>query len=155
MGLLHGVIKVIGIGNRFMMDDGIAIKVLENIKNRLESMRIEVIIGETDFQFCFHMLRKDDFVIILDAAYSGTVPGNIHIYNLQEAITGYGQTNFQHDMSILDLMRLYSKRLKGNLIVIEIAKTEFGYELSEVLKDKFNGICAEVERIICEIVKEV
>lgn len=152
--LFNGMIKVIGIGNRFMMDDGIAIAVLECIKDKLESIGIEVIVGETDFQFCFHLLKEDDFVIVLDASYSGSVAGNIHTYKLQDAITAYGETNFQHDMSIFDLMRLYSKPLKGYLIGIEIAEAEFGCRLSEALKEKFNNICVEVERIICEIVKE-
>lgn len=138
-----------------MTDDGIAIAVLENLKNNLESMGIEVIIGETDFQFCFHQLKEEDFVIILDAAYSGEIFGSVYLYNLQDAITAYRETNFQHDMSIFDLIRLYSKPLKGYLIGIEIAKVEFGCELSEALKVKFNGICVEVERLICEIVKEV
>jgi hydrogenase maturation protease len=155
IGLFYGMIKVIGIGNRLMMDDGIAIAILENLKINLESMGIEVLIGETDFQFCFHLLKEDDFVIILDAAYSGAAAGSVHLYKLQEAITAYGSTNTQHDMSVFDLMQLYSKPLKGYLIGIEIAEAEFGCELSEVLKVKFNGICVEVERIICEIVKEV
>lgn len=136
-----------------MMDDGIAIAVLENLKNNLESMGIEVIIGETDFQFCFHQLKEDDFVIILDAEYLGDVAGSIHSCKLQEAITAYGETNSQHDMNVFDLMRLYRKPLKGCLIGIEIAETGFGCELSEALKGKFNSICLEVEGIIYEKVK--
>jgi hydrogenase maturation protease len=149
------MIKAIGIGNRLMIDDGIAISVLERIRNKLESIGIEVIIGETDFQFYFHQLKKDDFVIILDAAYSGTVAGSIHTYKLREAVTAYRETNSQHDMTIYDLMRLHSKSLKGYLIGIEIAKIGFGCELSETLKGKFSEICLEVERIIYEIVKEI
>lgn len=133
-----------------MMDDGIAIAVLENLKNNLESMKIEVIIGETDFLFCFNQLKEDDFVIILDAEYSGAVPGSIHSYKLEDAITAYGETNFQHDMSVFDLMRLYRKPLKGYLIGIEIGETGFGCELSEALKSKFNNICLEIEKIIYE-----
>jgi hydrogenase maturation protease len=153
MGCVYGMIKAIGIGNRIMMDDGIAIAVLENIKNNLESMGIEVIIGETDFQFYFHQLKGDDFVIILDAAHSGAVAGSIHLCKLEEAITTYGETNSQHDMSVFDLMRLYPKSLKGHIIGIEIAEAEFGCEISEVLKKKFNGICLEVEKIICDMVR--
>lgn len=149
------MIKAIGIGNRLMMDDGIAIAVLENIRNNLESMGIEVIIGETDFQFCFHQLKEDDFVIILDAAYSDAGTGSVHSYKLQEAAVAYGETSSQHDMNVFDLMRLYSKPLKGYLIGIEITEIGFGYELSDTLKEKFNDICLEVERNICEIVKEV
>lgn len=150
MGLFYGMIKVIGIGNRLMKDDGIAIAVLENIRDKLESLGIEVIIGETDFQFCFHDLNEHDFVIILDAAYSGAVAGSVHSYKLQEAVSTYGETNSQHDISFFDLMRLYTNPLKGYLIVIEIAETGFGCEISEALKRKFNSICLEVERTIYE-----
>lgn len=138
-----------------MMDDGIAIAVLENLKSNLESMGIEVIIGETDFQFCFNQLKEDDFVIVLDAAYSGAVAGSVHPCKLEEAIAAYGEANSQHDMSIFDLMRLHSKELKGYLIGIEIGEAGFGCELSDILKKKFNDICLEVEKIISKIVKEV
>lgn len=137
-----------------MKDDGTAIAVLENIRSKLEAMGIEVIIVETDFQLCFHHIKEDDFVIILDAAYSGAVAGSVHSCRLEEAVTAYGETNSQHDISIFDLMRLYSKPLKGFFIGIEIAEAGFGCELSEALKGKLNEICLEVERIICEIVKE-
>lgn len=138
-----------------MMDDGIGIAILENIRDKLETMGIEVIIGETDFQFCFHLLREDDFIVILDAAYSGASAGSVNSSKLEQAASAYGQTDSQHDMNIFDLIRLYSKPLKGYLIGIEIAETGFGCELSETLDRKFYDICLEVERIICEVVKEV
>ncbi len=136
-----------------MTDDGIAIAILENLKNNLESMGIEVIIGETDFQFCFHQLTEDDFVIVLDAAYSGAVAGSVHSCELEEAITAYGETNSHHDVSVFDLIRLYSKPLKGYFIGIEVAEAGFGCELSEALKSIFNEICLEVEKIIYEKVR--
>lgn len=153
MGCVYDMIKAIGIGNRLMMDDGIAIAVLENSKNNLESMGIEVIIGETDFQFFFHQLKEEDFVIILDAADSGAVAGSIHLCKLEEAVATYGETNFQHDLNVFDLIGLYKKPLKGYFIGIEIAEVGFGCELSEALKKKFIEICIEVERIISEKVR--
>lgn len=146
------MVKAIGVGNRLMMDDGIAIAVLENLREALESSGIEIVIAETDFQFIFHQLKEDDFVLILDAAYSGAPVGSVHSYGLQEAIASYGVTGFQHDMSVFDLMMLYSKPLKGYLISIEIAEIGFGCELSEVLKKKFSDICIEVEKVIYEII---
>lgn len=136
-----------------MTDDGIAIAVLENIRDKLESIGVEVIIGETDFQFCFHDLNEHDFVIVLDAAYSGAAIGSVHLYKLQETVSTYGETRFQHDISFFDLMRLYTKPLKGYLIGIEISETGYGCELSEALKRKFNGICLEVVRVIYEMVR--
>lgn len=140
--------KVIGIGNRLMKDDGIAIEVLENIRNKLELIGMKVIIGETDLQYYFHQLGDDDFVIILDAAYRGGVPGSIYSRNIMEAVNTYEDTQSQHDMSIFNLIRIYRKPLKGYLIGIEAAEIGYGFELSEVLKCKFYGICTEVERLI-------
>jgi hydrogenase maturation protease len=153
MGLFYEMIKVIGIGNRLMKDDGIAIMVLENIRSQLESIGIEVIIGETDFEACFHQLNEDDFIIILDAVYKDLSVGQIHINDLQEAITIYGKPDVQHDASIFDLMKLYRKLLKGYLIGIEIDETGFGYGMSETMKKEFYSICLEVERIINKMIR--
>lgn len=148
------MIKVLAIGNRLMTDDGIGIAVLERIRGKLESRGIEVIIGETDFQFCFHQLKEDDFVIILDAVFTGAAPGSIHSYAMKDVVLKYGESGFPHDTSIFDLMKRYSKDPKGRLIGIEAAETGIGYELSEMLKSKFVDICFEVERMIDRVIKE-
>ena len=142
------MLKVIGIGNRLMMDDGIAIAVLEVLKHKLESMSIEVIIGETDSLFVFYQLKEEDFVIVVDATYSERVAGSVHSCSLQEALAWYGDAGYQHDTSLFDLLRLYSQPLKGWLIGIEIAEARFGCELSDALMLKFNDICLEVEGFI-------
>ncbi|TAH70159.1 MAG: hydrogenase maturation protease [Anaerolineaceae bacterium] len=146
--------KAIGIGNRLMMDDGIAIAVLESIRDNLKKIGWEVIIGETDLLFSFNQIKEDDFVIILDATYSGGLAGSVSYCKLEEAITSYGAMNYQHDMSIFDLMRLYSKYVRGYFIGIEIAEVGFQCELSDTLKKMFEDICLYVENLIKEIVKE-
>lgn len=150
----NDVIKVIGIGNRLMTDDGAAIAILDNLKSSLESMGLQVIVGETDFQYCVSQIKEDDFVIILDAAYSGTTAGSIHFYSLQEALASFVETGSQHDISIFDLIRLYAIPVKGYFLGIEAAEAGFGCELSEALKCNFKEICLEVERLVCKIVKE-
>lgn len=158
MELYYEMIKVIGVGNRLMKDDGIAIMVLEDIRSQLESIGIEIIIVETDFEACFHQLNEDDFIIIVDAVYLDSVykdlsAGKIHINNLQDAINVNGKVDYQHDASIFDLMSLYRKPLKGYFIGIETAEIEFGYGVSETLKKEFISICLEVERVINKILK--
>ncbi len=148
------MVKLFGIGNRLMMDDGIAIAVLENLKDRLMTLDMEVIILETDIQFCFQRLNEEDFIIILDAVYSGRVTGSIYHCKLAEAIRSYGETSFQHDMSIFDLIQLYTKSIHGYFIGIEVGKIGFGFELSEDLKIVFNDICLNTEKLLKEIVTE-
>ncbi len=149
------MVKVLGIGNRLMMDDGIAIAILENIRDKLKTMGIEVIIGETDLQFCFHQLTIEDFVIIIDATCSERDAGSIFSCKLEEAITVYGDTNSQHDMSIFDLMRIYSKFSRGYFIGIEVDEIGVGFGLSDTLSELFQYICFDIEGLIKEIVKEV
>lgn len=149
------MVKVLGIGNRLMMDDGIAIAVLENIRDKLKAMGMEVIIGETDLQYCFHQLKIEDFVIILDATYSNREAGSIYSCKLDKAIKLYGHINSQHDMSLLNLMRLYSKFTRGYFIGIEVEKIGVGFGLSKTLSELFQDICLAIERLIIDLVKEV
>jgi hydrogenase maturation protease len=149
------MLKLIAIGSRLMKDDGIAAAVVENIKDKLEFLGFEVIISETDFQYSFHLLKEEDVLVLVDADYTGNTPGSIHVYDLQEAACRYKRTCSQHELSIFDLVRQYSKPLNGYLIGIEIAESGFGVKLSETLLGKFDDICIEVERIIRELVKGV
>ncbi|WP_304509491.1 hydrogenase maturation protease [Anaerotignum sp.] len=148
------MIKLIAIGNRFMKDDGIAIKVAENLVDKLKGLNIEVIIGETDCQNCFYLLKQDDYVLIIDAIYTGSEPGSIHPLKLEEAVAQSSGASMQHDMSIIELMKLYKSKFKGYLIGVEIAELGFGDKLSPVLNEKYQQICLDVERTINKIILE-
>lgn len=148
------MIKLVAIGNRFMKDDGVAIEVAEILEDRLRNLNIEIIIGETDCQNCFYLLNKEDFVFILDALCIGAEPGSIHIFSLEEAISRPIDSFMQHDMSMIELMKLYGNKFKGYIIGIEIAETGFGDELSPALRDKLPQICQEIENTIKKIIPE-
>lgn len=148
------MVKVVAIGNRLMKDDGVAIEVAEILADRLSNMNIEIIISETDCQSCFYLLNQQDFVFILDAFYRGMEPGSIHIFKLEEVISQPSGSFMQHDMSIIELMKLYGSNFKGYIIGIEIAEVGFGDKISPVLKEKFKQICSDVEKIIKEIILE-
>jgi hydrogenase maturation protease len=148
------MVKLVAIGNRLMKDDGVAIEVAEILKDRLSNLNIEIIIGETDCQNCFYLLNQKDFVFILDALYKGVEPGSIHIFKLEDVISQPLCSYMQHDMSIIELMKLYGSKFKGYIIGVEIAEVGFGDKISPVLKEKFQQICSDVERTIKEIILE-
>ena len=62
--------------------------------------------------------------------------------------------SMQHDLSMVELMKLYRVRFRGYLIGIEISEIGFGHELSAVLRDKLPQICGEVETAIQKILWE-
>lgn len=149
------MLKLVAVGNRFMRDDGIGIEVAEELRGRLNDIKLDIIIGETDFQSSFYLLNDNDFVIILDAFYMGSEPGSIYIFSINDALSKPSGSYMQHDMSILELMKLHNCKFEGYIIGIEVADIGFGDELSPVLKEKFPQICSKIESTIKTILLEV
>ena len=137
-----------------MKDDGIAIKILESIEEKIRSPEVDIIIGETDSQSFFYQLNQEDYVIILDAQYGGVEPGSIQVFSLQEALEQPSGYLMQHDMSIIELMKLYGKSFKGTIIGIEIAEIEPGETLSIILQEKFPSLCSKTEILLKKIISE-
>lgn len=145
--------KLIATGNTLMKDDGIAIAVTEQLKDKLESLGLDVIIIETDCYTCFHSLKSNDFIIILDAMCTGKKPGCIHIYSLDSVLSGRTNNCMQNEMDLLKLMKLYQIYYKGFFIGIEVAELGFGMELSDFHQKNFAQTCEKVEKIIQNIIK--
>lgn len=146
--------KLIAIGNIFMKDDSIGILAAEYLKDRFDERDIEIIIAETDYECCFDLIGDDDFIIILDSVYMGNEPGSIHVFKLSEALKTPVYNSSQHDMNIIDMMKLYKKEYRGYIIGIEAAEIDFGNELSPVLNEKFTEICLKTENLLREFLKE-
>ena len=137
-----------------MKDDGIGLLVAEELEKRFLSRELEIIYGETDSEACFYSLNPDDFILILDAMSSGNRPGSVKIFSLEEIMEQVSPPTMQHDMSFLDMIRLYRFPVKGYLIGIEASIISPGCELSTVLKRQFPHICSKTEDMIREILSK-
>lgn len=137
--------KVIAIGNTLMCDDGIAVRVCEDIKDSLIKNNIEVIIGETDFDYCISNIEDGDFIIIIDAINSGKNPGDITIIPLESKV--YSGLS-QHGYSLVDLIFQYYRNVCGLIIGIEISEIKFDLELSSKLKSELEKIESAIEENI-------
>ena len=137
-----------------MKDDGIGLLVAEELEKRFLRRELEIIYGETDSEACFYSLNPDDFILILDAMSSGDRPGSVKIFSLEEIMEQVSNPIMQHDMSFLDMIRLYRFPVRGYLIGIEAAIIVPGCELSTVLKRQFPHICRKTEDIIREILSK-
>lgn len=134
--------KVIAIGNTLMEDDGVGIAVVEKIREELINNNLEVIVGETDSQYCISLIEEGDFVFIIDAVYYGKNPGEITISTLEDY--KYKKKYTQHSYSVIDLMKLYYKSINGFIIGIEVSSVSFKLGLSKELQNKINAISKEV-----------
>ncbi|WP_139905488.1 hydrogenase maturation protease [Clostridium thermarum] len=143
-------IKVIAIGNRLLGDDGVAIHIAEKLSKKLQNKGVEVIIGETDFQYCLSKIEEEDFIIILDATWYDTVPGTVTTNELRDVYKlSSNQSLFsQHGYSLIRGLETYYKSLSGIIIGIEGRKFDFDLYLSSEIEESFEDICKKVDEII-------
>lgn len=148
-------IKCIGIGNRIMCDDGIAIKILESIKSDLEKNNIKVVIGETYSEYTFNEIENNEFIIIIDSTYLGIVPGEITVMTINEIKKLKKHNVFSHDQNLIDILNINNINVNGYFLGIEISDICYDINLSYELESKFEGIKDSIEEKIFEIIKEV
>lgn len=140
--------KVIAIGNRLMQDDGVALEVGERIKEILLEKDIDVIIGETDIDFCLQKIEPGDEVYIMDSTYYGIAPGSITFSNLNNKKDKHYISTSMHGFNLLDMLILYRKKVSIFFIGIEIDSVEMEIGLSASLRNKIDNICTYIVKLI-------
>ena len=136
--------KVIAIGNRLMMDDAVAVLILERIRNILEDKGIETIIGETDVEFCFSKLNEQDLFYIIDSTYYGNLPGTVTFKSLDDIKKITDQSRSIHSLGLMELVNMYNMNIKGYFIGIEIANIDINIGLSNILQGQVEYISNKV-----------
>jgi hydrogenase maturation protease len=144
-------IKIIAIGNRLMGDDGVAIHVAEKLSKNFQDDGIEVIIGETDFQYCLSKIEEGDYIIILDATWFGNEPGTVTSNPLSDIYKfNTNQSLFsQHGYSLIRALETYYESVDGLVIGIEGTNFDFDLKLSTDVEERFEGICKKVMKMVC------
>lgn len=147
-GLSNMSKKVIAIGNRLMMDDAVAVLILEKIKNSLEDKGIETVIGETDVEFCFSNLNEQDIFYIIDSTYYGNSPGTVTFKSLDDIKKVRGQNRSIHSLGLMDLVNMYNMNIKGYFIGIEVANIDINIGLSNILQGHVEYISSKIMNFI-------
>ncbi|ACL75431.1 hydrogenase maturation protease [Ruminiclostridium cellulolyticum] len=142
---------VIGIGNRLMMDDGIGVRVVEELKSKNTKADILYVVGETDVYYCLNQIEDALMVIIIDAVYLKKEPGSISIIPFDRASENYINPMSVHDCNLLGEMR--GKNIKGVLIGIEPYEINYSTSLSEVLESRYIRISEDIGDIIEDFTK--
>ncbi|PYZ94813.1 hydrogenase maturation protease [Salipaludibacillus keqinensis] len=142
-------ILVLGIGNQLMMDDGIGICVVEELMKRQPTPEhIEYVIGESDIDYCLEQIERTPYVMIIDAIFSGTNPGDITIYQFSELHERQPLNISPHNLHLFNVLYQQRQRLKGCIIGIEPSEISFHFGLSQSLKEKLHTITDEVQATV-------
>lgn len=138
-----------------MGDDGIGIRIIEELSPRLQDIGIEVILGETHIDYALSKIKDGDFLFIIDATYFNVKPGTVTFTPMDKSIEQHQQTYSQHQPSLVHLLKVYRKSVEGFIIGVEVEEIDFSLELSSTLQTRLPHICEVVYQFIYETIRRV
>ncbi len=137
--------KIFGVGNTLLCDDGIGVEVSKQI---ITSPNAFVYQGEIFAERCLSHIQPNDIVIIIDAVMLNRTPGDVIVLPLNECKKYYPPKAFCHDVSLLYSLLYGHIHVSGYLIGIQAAEIDYKEGLSDVLADKLPNIVSEVNIIL-------
>ena len=160
-GIKEKIIKIIGFGNAYMGDDGIGIRVIEQLKKQgtFDNLsNIEILDGGTSGVDLVFLLKDADFAIIVDAVDAGQPAGEIITFSPEDIKETYRQKkSFKsyslHDIDLYEAFELIKTlKLKIKIVIIGIKPIKIGY--SDKISDEVQAKIPEIiDRIQYEFQK--
>lgn len=131
-------IAVIGIGNILLGDEGVGVRIVEELRKRDLPENVEVHDGATSGIALLNFLEDKDKAIIVDAVKGGGEPGTVYQFSISEALQKSELVSL-HDIDFVTAYQT-SKDILGltddiTVIGIEPKVIDDGLELSQEIKD--------------------
>ncbi|MDM5315429.1 hydrogenase maturation protease [Fictibacillus sp. b24] len=147
-------ILILGIGNQLMMDDGLGIYIVEELQKTFALQGVTYVSGESDIDFCIGQIEDATNVIIIDAAVSGTNPGQVSTYPIADLHQQQSLDISPHNIHLFQVLYQQRNRLRGYLIGIEPFEVKFHIGLSERMIYEWDYVIAEVKKILNNLIED-
>ncbi len=147
-------LKVIGVGNRLMCDDGIGVYIVEQLikeKFLLCNRCVDLYVAETDINYLIHTLSSENNMyqlLIIDAAEMGKMPGSIEEMKLDKKdiytklFLSPHSLNFTHAIKTDDNINTITNM---TILGIEPEIIDFRFGLGPSLSREFNNILEKIK----------
>ena len=142
------LILIIGIGNPYRGDDGVGLRIAQDIK-KMSPDRVNVIEQSGDGISLMDSWKDSDTVILIDAVHSGAQPGTIHRFDVHTQTIPTKLFHYStHAFGVAEAIELARalKQLPQNLIV---------YGIEGKLFEAGIGLSLEVEKAVEEVMMRV
>ena len=117
-------VRVIGLGNTLMGDDGVGVRVAEVLASRDLGPGAEVIDGGTAGMALSHYFTRADAVVVVDAIATGDSPGSVFRFTPDDVDIESLRSHTSHGLSLPNI--LFAARLQGALPRVVIYAVEIG-----------------------------
>lgn len=145
-------IVVLGVGNILLKDEGVGVKVVEELQRRYEfPEHVEVIDGGTQGLWLMATIQEADHLVVVDAVTCGGEPGSLYRLEKDDLPSGLRSKQSAHDSDLveaLNLCKLMDSEPKTVVVVgIEPADIQpFGLELTGPVQARFEDLITNVLR---------
>ncbi len=143
---------VIGIGNPFLKDDSVGLRIAEEVGRRLK-VKVDFLTN-TDFDIINKILGYD-LAVIVDAIENRGNPGKIHVLCVEDLFRGYkfsGTHSLDLATSIKIGYEIFGSEMPRDvrIVAVEVEEIDFGYDCSESVKRAIPKAIEVIERLLKE-----
>lgn len=148
------MIKVIGIGNPLLSDDGFGLTVIEELKKNKNAEAAEIISLPTPSPWdIYEAMQEGDFFIIVDSFEDG-IEGVIEVFPIDDAKSPDNPFKTIHDVNInqvLDLLKLKGRDIKGVIVGTKGVEFKVSLTLSDEMQKMVKPAVDKVIEILANI----
>lgn len=137
-------VSVIGIGNTLMGDDGVGVRVAEELMSRDLGAGVRVISGGTDGMALTRHFLESDAVVVVDGIAAGDVPGSVFRFTPEDAGITALRSHTSHGLSLPAI--LFAARLQGAQPHVVVYAVQIGD-----ITCGFDALSPEVEAVVPEL----
>lgn len=147
-------VKIIGFGNKYRSDDGIGIRVIEELEKLDSFKNIEIVDGGTSGTDLIFLIKDCGKLIIIDAIDAGQDTGdvvNIKIDNIGDFIKRDYKSLSLHDLNLSDILKLVKAlKISADISIIGVKpkNIDFGDKLSPEIEKKIPEIISIIKKEI-------
>jgi len=149
-------LSIIGLGNPDKRDDGVGVRLAEDLREELESgawrpadRDVDVVSAATDSLLAAAHAADGRWVILVDAAHMGLAPGEFRVFARDDAeVCPRAEGLSTHDVDLAQILRLVDTLGAGKrvrIMGIEAEDLGDGRGLSSLLEDRLPEMRARIK----------
>jgi hydrogenase maturation protease len=143
-------IIVLGVGNTLLRDEGVGVKVVEELQSRYSfPENVRLVDGGTQGLWLMSTLQEADCLIVVDAILNRGEPGTLYRLERDDLPKGLRAKQSAHDSDLVEALNLCTLLESGpkSVVVVGVEPENiqpFGLELTDTVAAKVNELAEMV-----------